>query len=188
VITRGRLIFDGPVDNPALDFVALRRNLAVKAGVEVTGTVKLPHVRLTSEPPVPDNEKLSWLVLGRGLDRTSGADVAALQAAAAALFDQGRAPLGATIAQSVGLDDLSFRSGTAPGAPAGGSTAFGGVSGGVVAFGKRISDRLYLVYEQGLTVANNALKVEYALTRNVTLRAEAGFISGFGIYYTRSFE
>ena len=60
--------------------------------------------------------------------------------------------------------------------------------GGVVAFGKRISDKVYLVYEQGLTVANNALRIEYALTRNVTLRAEAGVISGFGIYYTRSFE
>ena len=50
------------------------------------------------------------------------------------------------------------------------------------------ADRVYLVYEQGLSVANNALKIEYALTRNVTLRAEAGIISGFGIYYTNSFE
>jgi translocation and assembly module TamB len=188
VITRGRLIFDGPVDNPALDFVALRQNLAVEAGVEVTGTVKLPHVRLTSEPPVPDNEKLAWLVLGRGLDRTSGGDVAALQAAAAAVFGQGGAPLGSTVAQRVGLDDLAFRTGTATGATTGGSGTFGGVSGGVVAFGKRISDKVYLVYEQGLTVANNALKIEYALTRNVRLRAEAGVVSGFGIYYTRSFE
>ena len=77
VITRGRLVFDGPVDNPALDFVALRRNLAVEAGVEGTGTVRLPHVRLTAEPPVPDNEKLAWRVPGRGLDRTSGGDVGA---------------------------------------------------------------------------------------------------------------
>ena len=188
VITRGRLIFDGPIDNPALDFVALRRNLAVEAGVEVTGTVKVPRVRLTSEPPVPDNEKLAWLVLGRGLDRASGADAAALQAAAAALFGQGGAPLGSTIAQSVGLDDLSFKSGTTARAGAGGAGTFGGVSGGVVAFGKRISDRLYLVYEQGMSVASNALKIEYALTPTVTLRAEAGVISGFGIYYTRSFE
>jgi translocation and assembly module TamB len=61
-------------------------------------------------------------------------------------------------------------------------------SEGVVAFGERISDQVYLVYEQGLTVANNALRIEYALTRNLTLRAEAGAISGFGICYTRSSE
>ena len=45
-----------------------------------------------------------------------------------------------------------------------------------------------MVYEQGLSVANNALKFEYALTRNITLRAEAGLISGVGIYYRRSFR
>jgi autotransporter translocation and assembly factor TamB len=30
--------------------------------------------------------------------------------------------------------------------------------------------------------------LEYSLTRNVTLRAEAGVVSGFGLYYQRSFE
>ena len=48
-IDRGQLIFDGPLDNPALDVVALRKNLAVEAGVEVTGTVKVPRVRITSK-------------------------------------------------------------------------------------------------------------------------------------------
>ena len=66
VIDRGRLIFDGPLDNPGLDIVALRKNLAVEAGVAVSGTVKVPIIQLTSNPPVPDNEKLSWLVLGHG--------------------------------------------------------------------------------------------------------------------------
>ncbi len=45
IIDRGRLIFDGPADNPALDIVALRKNLAVEAGVEVSGTVRTPRVR-----------------------------------------------------------------------------------------------------------------------------------------------
>ena len=64
-IDRGQLVFDGPLDNPGLDIVALRRNLAVEAGVAVTGTVKVPVIQLTSNPPVPDSEKLSWLVLGQ---------------------------------------------------------------------------------------------------------------------------
>ena len=84
-IQRGRLFFDGPPDNPALDVLALRKNLPVEAGVEVTGTVRVPRVQLTSNPPVPDNEKLAWLVLGHGLDNTSSADAALLQAALAAL-------------------------------------------------------------------------------------------------------
>jgi len=43
-VDRGLLIFDGPIDNPALDIVALRPNLQVQAGVAVTGTVRVPRV------------------------------------------------------------------------------------------------------------------------------------------------
>src|SRR4029450_10747935 len=72
VIDPGRLVFDGPLDNPGLDIVALRKNLAVEAGVAVTGTVKVPIVQLTSRPQVPDADKLAWLVLGHSLDRAGG--------------------------------------------------------------------------------------------------------------------
>jgi translocation and assembly module TamB len=183
-IDRGRLVFDGPLDNPGLDIVALRRNLAVEAGVAVSGTVRVPIIQLTSNPPVPDNEKLSWLVLGRGLDQTSGTDIAALQAASAALLGGGK-PIGTTIAESVGIDDISFRNVT--GAPRGAGAA-PEAQGQAVALSKRLTDKLSLVYEQGLTVATNALRLEYSLTRSLTLRAEAGVISGVGIFYRRTFE
>jgi translocation and assembly module TamB len=187
VIDRGRLIFDGPLDNPGLDIVALRKNLAVEAGVAVSGTVKVPIIQLTSNPPVPDNEKLSWLVLGHGIDRTSGADVAALQAASAALLGHGGKSVTTSVAQSMGLDDITVGSSASSRSNARGGT--GTEAGGqVVAFGKRITDKLTLVYEQGLTVATNALRLEYALTKTLTLRAEAGAISGFGIYYRRTFD
>ena len=39
------------------------------------------------------------------------------------------------------------------------------------------------MYEQGLTVATNALRIEYALSRTLTLRAEAGTVSSLGLYY-----
>ncbi len=186
VIDPGRLIFDGPLDNPGLDIVALRRNLAVEAGVAVTGTVKVPNIQLTSNPPVPDAEKLSWLVLGQGLDRTSGADIAALQAASAALLGRNSKPVTATIAQSLGLDDISFRN--TAGSSRGGARGTPSAEGQVVAVGKRLSDNLAIVYEQGLTVATNALRLEYNLTGSLTLRAEAGTISGVGVYFRRNFD
>ena len=185
-IDRGRLVFDGRLDNPGLDIVALRKNLAVEAGVTITGTVKVPVIQLTSNPPVPDSEKLSWLVLGQALDGTSGGDLAALQAASAVLLGSHGKPVSATIAQRIGLDDISLRSASAteggarPGAP--------GAEGQVVAVGKRLTDRLSLVYEQGLSVATNALRLEYELTRSLRLRAEAGTVSGLGIYFRRSFD
>ncbi len=183
-IDRGSLIFDGPADNPALDIVALRKNLAVEAGVEVTGTVRVPRVRLVSNPPVPDGEKLSWLITGQGVDRASSADLAALSTASASLLAQGRKPITTTIANSLGLDDISVRSSSAAGRTGG----TGSTSGQVVAFGKRLSDRVSLVYEQGLTVADNALRLEYRLSRFITLRAEAGVISSIGAYFRRSYE
>ena len=73
-IDRGRVIFDGPLANPSLDIVALRRNLAVEAGVEITGNVRVPIVRLTSNPPVPDSEKLSWLLTGGPSGSTSAGE------------------------------------------------------------------------------------------------------------------
>jgi len=179
-IERGRLIFDGPAGNPALDIVALRKNLAVEAGVEVSGTVRVPRVRLVSNPPVPDGEKLSWLLTGQGLDRANRADLSALSAASASLLGQGRKPITTQIANSLGLDDISVRESA--------SSVTGGTSGQVVAFGKRISDRLTLVYEQGLTLANNALRIEYALSRTLTLRAEAGVVGSVGLYYRRSYD
>ena len=180
VIQRGKLYFNGPPDNPGLDVLALRKNLPVEAGVEVTGTVRVPRVQLTSNPPVPDNEKLAWLVLGHGLDSTSSADAALLQAALAALGGPNATPFGQRIAQTIGVDEISVHSAYDPQQT--------GTAGQVVAFSKRLSDKLTLVYEQGRSVANNAIKLEYSLTHALTIRAEAGLISGIGVYYSRSYD
>ena len=53
---------------------------------------------------------------------------------------------------------------------------------------KRISDRLTLGYEQGLSIAANALRLEYSLSNTLTLRAEAGTVSGVGVYYRRTYD
>jgi translocation and assembly module TamB len=178
-IERGRLIFDGPIDNPALDVLALRRNLQVEAGVEVTGTARAPQVRLTSRPPVPDAEKLSWLVLGRASPDASSADLALLQAAAAQLVTSDQAvPVHRRIIQGIGLDDIAVR-----------GAAGGTASGQVVAFGKRVSDRLYIEYEQGLTVAANLVRLTFALTRTLSVNATTSqTTSSVGFTYRRAFD
>jgi translocation and assembly module TamB len=178
-IERGRLVFDGPIDNPALDVLALRKNLAVEAGVEVTGTARAPRVQVTSRPPVPESEALSWLVLGRGVPDASSADLALIQAAAAQLGGSGgAAPLQRRITEGLGLDDISIRG-------AGGGTA----TGQVVAFGKRVSDRLYVEYEQGISVAANLVRLTYVLTRRLSVNAQTSqTTSSFGFTYRRSFE
>jgi translocation and assembly module TamB len=173
----GVLIFDGPIDNPSLQITAWRRNQAVEAGVQVSGTVRAPTVQLVSQPPVPEGERLSWLVLGRAPSGATQADLGLLQAAAGALLAGGDSvPLDRRVARRVGLDELSLR----------GSGEF---TDRVVAVGKRLSDRLYITYEQGLgAVASNLIKLDYALGRRWTLRAETGTSSGGGLYYRYSWD
>src|SRR4029453_16828181 len=99
----GVVLFDGPIDNPSLQITAWRRNQAVEAGVQVTGTVRNPTVQLVSQPPVPEGERLSWLVLGRATSGATQADLGLLQAAAGALLAGGDSgPLGPPLAPQVG--------------------------------------------------------------------------------------
>jgi translocation and assembly module TamB len=183
-IDRGRLIFDGPLEDPALDVVALRKNLPVEAGVQVTGTVKVPQVRITSNPPVPENEALAWLITGQGLSgAASSGNLGLLSAASGALLAGNGKPLTQRIAEKLGLTDISVQSsGTAAG------TTSNPIAGQVVVFGKRISDRLTIGYEQGLSLASAALRLEYALTRTLTVRAEAGSTTALSLVYRRLFQ
>jgi translocation and assembly module TamB len=173
----GELIFNGAIDNPALNVTAWRRNQAVEAGVQITGNVQTPRVQLVSNPPVPEAERLSWLVLGRAPGEASQADLGLLQAAAGTLLSSGDAlPLDRRVARTFGLDEVTLR-------------GRGEAEGNVVAFGKRLSDRLYVSYEQGLGDAvSNLVKLDYALGKRWSLRAESGTTSGAGLFYRFSWD
>jgi translocation and assembly module TamB len=177
-IERGELLFDGPLDDPALDVLAFRRNLPVEAGVELTGTLRLPLARLVSRPAVPDSEKLSWLVLGHGVADASASDLGLLQTAATTVLSGSEAtPIGQRIARGVGLDELAIRgSGTE-------------LTTQAVAVGKRITRDLYVEYEYGLAVASHLVRLQYTLTRTFSLRAEtSGETSSAGVTYRKSWD
>ena len=107
-IERGRILFDGPLANPSLDIVALRKNLAVEAGVEIVGTVRAPLVRLTSNPPVPDNEKLAWLLTGGPSGERIGARIRCARRGCGCADRDGKASrMTQQFAQQIGLDDIS---------------------------------------------------------------------------------
>ncbi len=174
-IDHGRLYFNGPANDPGLDITALRRNLPVQVGMRITGTALTPIVQLISEPPMPDNEKLSWLILGRSPSNTSTADAAMLASAAEALIaGPSGVPITTRLARQVGLDEIGLRS--------------RGDEGEAVALGRRLSDRVYLFLERGISAATTALIIEYSLTRELRLRAEAGDVNGLGITWGRTLE
>ncbi len=173
---RGNLIFSGPIDNPALDINAVRKNLAVEAGVQISGTALAPQARLVSTPNVPDTEKLSWLVLGHGLAASNKSDYGLLTSAAAGLLGSSdSASIQSRIAATLGVDEI-------------GVSGLGGDKGGLLTVGKQISSRLRVSLEQGFTRAATLLKVRYNIYQRVDLQVQTGTETAVDIFYTFSFD
>lgn len=176
-IEQGLLRFDGTLNNPGLDILAMRRGTEVEAGVSVRGTVMSPRITLVSEPSVPDAEKLSWLVLGRGLSGTDSSQAGQLQSAASALLAQSAASgLQAQIATAFGLDDFSIGSDDT------------NLQQRIVTLGKRISNRLYVGYQQGIDNTRSVLLLRYKLTKRISLEAQAGTDSALMVFYNFMFD
>lgn len=177
-IERGVLRFAGPIDNPGLDVLAVRKTPDVKVGVQVGGTVQRPLVTLYSDPAMPDTEKLAWLVLGHGLESSGQQEFVLLQVAAGALLSQTESVnLQAKMAETLGIDSFDVRAGSSE-----------SLTSTVVSVGKRLSSRATLSYEQSLDGLSQVVKVLYQLSTHVRLEAQAGQPSSFDAFYTREYD
>jgi translocation and assembly module TamB len=172
-IESGLFYFQGAISNPSINLLAMRRNQAVAAGVQVTGTVQQPRVELVSEPNLSEEEKLSWLVFGHGGSGGSAGPGAAQSAAFGLLNKFG----GTSIASKVGLDKFSV-----------GSSEFGKSGAQVVNLGKEISNKLFIGFEQGLSGASSAVKLTYELSQHWSLVVRGGAVTGVDVLYSRRFD
>ena len=177
-VQRGALTFFGPVDNPGLDVLAVRIMPTVTAGVQVTGTVQRPLVSLYSDPPLTDTEKLSWLVLGHGLQNNGPNEFELLRIAAGALFSGSESGgVQRRLANALNIDSFEVRGGDAE-----------NLSSTIVSLGKRLSDRATLSYEQSLDGLSQVIKVVYRLTPHVRLEAQTGHRNSFDAFYSLEFD
>lgn len=178
-VRRGIVSFQGPLDDPALNVLAVREGLQVEAGVEILGSVRHPQIRLVSTPNVSETEKLSWIILGRKPD-PGGLDATALIAAAGSILG-GQSGSGITeqITRTFGLDELTVKQAGV------GSSLTGQI--GVV--GKRLSSRAYLSYERSLaTTTMGITKLTYNLTPRITIVTQAGEDNAADLFYTLQFD
>jgi translocation and assembly module TamB len=199
-IERGLIVFNGPINNPALDILAVRKvpnvENAVEAGVSVRGTALAPNARLVSTPAVSDTEKLSWLVLGKGTDQAGRQEFDVLAAAASALFSTRQAEsLQSRLADTFGVDEFGLSSsGTSSTAtPSAGTSSTGassarGLESTVVTVGKRISSRVYLTFEQGVSGATSLVKLRYMLSRRLSVELGTGTSSSVDLVYNWRFD
>lgn len=174
-VERGIVNFQGPLDDPGLNVLALRKGLAVVAGVEVTGSVRHPRVTLVSTPLVSDLEKLSWIALGRAPG--GKADASLLLAAAGSILGGQSGGVTEKISRALGVDELSIRqAGSDP------------LTGQIGTIGKRLSKEAYISYEQGLTAVAGVTKLTYTLTPSITLVARAGMDNAIDVFYSLRFD
>jgi translocation and assembly module TamB len=178
-IERGVLRFIGPIDNPGLDVLAVRKTATVTAGVQVRGTVQRPVATLYSDPALPDTEKLSWLVLGHGLSNGGQQEFALLQIAAGTLLSQADSVnFQSQLAEALNIDTFDVRAGDSQ-----------DLASSVVSVGKRLSSRTLLSYEQSLDGLSQVVKVLYQLTPRVRLEAQAGQqSSSFDTFYSVEYD
>ncbi|EXI80830.1 MAG: Autotransporter assembly factor TamB [Candidatus Accumulibacter appositus] len=195
-IERGILNFQGLIDNPGLNIRAIRTNLPVEAGVEVTGTARRPVVKLVSDPVVPDAEKLSWLVLGHASDQGSGGSGSVLMAAAQTLFGgQDGGTLG-KLQRSLGIDEFGVSGGSIDGSSRSqtssiaSSSSFGSsntTTGQIVSVGKRLSSDVVISYDQSLTTAESVVKLTYYLNRSFYVVGRAGSDNALDFFWKYRF-
>lgn len=190
-VERGIVNFQGPIDDPGLNILAVRKGLEVEAGVEIAGSVRHPRIKLVSTPHVPDTEKLSWIALGRAPD-ASGLDSSLLITAASSILGGESGGITSQISDMLGVDEISFRQGSTT--PSGSLTnpvglASSTLGGQIGTVGKRISSRAYLSYERGITTATAGItKLTYNLTPKITVVTQAGEDSAIDLFYTFRFD
>lgn len=199
-IERGIVTFLGPIDNPALNVLAVRSGLPVEVGVAIGGTAQRPIVRLHSDPSMSETEKLNWLVLGRPAGASGdGNDRAILSAAATALFAGQVDSASAGLMRSLGIDQITLQPGQSsasllPRETVAGRLRSGGVStsstaaADFLAVGKRINEDLYLSFEQALSGAEYFVALNYRLTRQLSLIARAGSTNALDLVYSIAFD
>lgn len=178
-ISRGRLIFaGGPVTEPGLDVKAARYPTEnIEVGVRVRGPLSQPVFELYSSPPMPQQEQLSYLVLGRSLatqdSGATGAEQAALANAALSLGLGQTGFLGDFLRDDIGLDEVQI------GAGAGQSN-----DQAALVLGKYLTPRLFVSYGVGLFTPGQTFRVRYQLSSKWTVKTETGTQTGGDFVYS----
>ena len=174
-VRTGQLAFaGGPIDQPGLNVEAVRRPAeGILVGARVRGTLKAPELTVFSEPTMPQQEQLSYLVLGRPLQSASDSESSAISRAALALGLRGGNFVSGRVNKNLGLDEFGIQ--TDPDESAAEAS---------FVIGKYLSPSLYVSYGIGLIEPVNTLKLKYTISERWRLVTESSSeASGGDIIY-----
>lgn len=179
IIRDGRINFVGPLEQAALSVEAYREVGDLVAGLRVNGLLNNPKTALFSEPQLPDEEILSYLVLGRQFQfgpRDENSDDSRLLANAALFMgiSNGRA-LSKGIAKNLGIDDFAL-------------SAAGTGDNTQVMLSGRVYNRLLVRYGVGVFNSINTLFLRYDLADKLYLETTQGVEKAVDLFYSFEFD
>lgn len=164
---RGKVGFDGTGPggkiDPTLDFVAESSTTSVTATLTIGGYASSPTIKLTSSPPLPQDEVLSYLLFRRSLKEIGPFQIASIAASLAELtgVGGGGSPLD-SIRNGLGLDRLSV-----------GGNASG--SGAALEAGRYVASGVYLGAKQGAGGdAGTGATLQIDITRGLKVETDVG--------------
>lgn len=173
-IRRGLLLFSGPLTEPNLNIEAVRRVDPVVAGLRIEGEPEAPQVTLFSEPGLPQEEILSYLIRGRPLDSEGAGSDQLLAQAALSLGIFGGQGFASSLASELGVED--FEVGTA-----------GEGDETQVELSGYLTPDLLVRYGIGVFEPINTLTLRYRISKNFFVEAVSGLESALDFFYQFEF-
>jgi translocation and assembly module TamB len=158
-IDPGRLLFAGPIDEPAVEARAfVRASDGTEAGFRIGGTVQDLDVTTYSVPPKSDSDVMAYILFGRPMNQTSGSEGSQASNYAAVL---GANMLAMSLAPSLGLDEARIDTGSSQ-------------NKAQFVVGKYLSPRLFVGYGVGIYEPISTLRLRYLLTARWSIEAITG--------------
>ncbi|EKS7766846.1 autotransporter assembly complex protein TamB [Edwardsiella piscicida] len=177
LIRQGELVFAGPPGNPLLNIEAIRNPEStandVTVGVRVTGLAEQPKLEVFSDPAMSQQEALSYLLRGQGLD-SSGADSNAMTSMLIGLGVAQSGKLVGKIGETFGVSNLTLDSQGV------------GDSSQVVVSGY-VLPGLQVKYGVGIFDSLATLTLRYRLMPNLYLEAVSGVNQALDLLYQFEF-
>lgn len=174
-IDRGRLIFQGPYDNPGLDIRAqriLRGTEDSIVGLEIGGTLQNPTSSVYSNPALEnEGEAMALLLTGKPLSEASAGDAYAIISAMSGRGMDGGSSITGKIADAFSLDEFAIN-------------AEDGFERSELWVGKYITEQLFVRYIVSLFEQEpNKVGVTYQMTDRLRVEGESGDVQSVDLIY-----
>ncbi|ACX89310.1 protein of unknown function DUF490 [Pectobacterium parmentieri WPP163] len=177
IVRKGLILFSGPPDQPILNIEAIRNpdNTAndVIAGVRVTGMAATPKLEVFSDPAMSQQEALSYLLRGQGLD-SGGADSSAMTSMLVGLGVAQSGQVVGKIGEAFGVSNLAL------------DTQGVGDNSQVVVSGY-VLPGLQVKYGVGIFDSLATLTLRYRLMPKLYLEAVSGISQALDVLYQFEF-